>query len=200
MLMKNISKVLAIAFVFISICGADEELNQKDIKRISNKCLEIKEVKICNLVYADLLLRTNALEDESELSSRLSSDLDLYVSGNYKDEKALSNAIKEYVHTLHSLVNASLGNWYCKKVAQTFFTQMATEQGVDIYMLRQQMLLDIWASKACGLKSNFDTLDLNAIGIDKNNITIGDMVRCEIIADNEESLESCKNGEWGNNG
>lgn len=103
MLMKNICKVLVIAFVFISICGAYEELKQKDIERISNKCLETRGAKICDLVYADLLLRTNALEDESELNSRLSSDLDLYVSGNYKDEKALSNAIKEYVHTLHSL-------------------------------------------------------------------------------------------------
>lgn len=200
MLMKNICKVLVIAFVFISICGADEELKQKDIERISNKCLETRGAKICDLVYADLLLRTNALEDESELNSRLSSDLDLYVSGNYKDEKALSNAIKEYVHTLHSLANTGLDNWYCKKVAQTFFIKMANEQGVDVYMLKQQMLLDIWASKACGLKSNFDTLDLNAIGIDKNNITIGDMGRCEIITEDKESLESCKNGEWGDGG
>ncbi|MCX2716134.1 hypothetical protein OQH61_00065 [Helicobacter sp. MIT 21-1697] len=198
--MKHICKVFAIAFVLLSICGADEELKQKDIQKISNKCLETKGAKICNLVYADLLLRTNALEDESELNYRLSSDLDLYVSGDYKDERALSSAIKEYVHTLHSLANTGLDNWYCKKVAQTFFIKMANEQGVDIHMLRQQMLLDIWASKACGLKSNFDTLDLNAIGIDKNNIAIGDMVRCEVITEDKESLESCKNGEWGDDG
>lgn len=198
--MKNICKVFAIAFVLISICGANEELKQKDMERILNKCLEIKESKICDLVYADLLLRTNALEDESELYSRLLSDLDFYVSSNYEDEKALSNAVKEYVHTLHSLANTGLDNWYCKNVAQTFFIQMAMGLGVDIYTLKQRMLLDIWASKACGLKSNFDTLDLNAIGIDKNDITIGDMVRCEIITDTEERLERCKNGEWDDDG
>lgn len=200
MLMKNICKVFAIAFILISICDADEELKQKDIERISNKCLEIGKGKICDLVYADLLLRTNALEDESELYSRLSDDLSFYVAGDYEDEKALSNAVKEYVHTLHSLANTGLDNWYCKKVAQTFFIQMAMERGVDIYMLRQQMLLDIWASKACGLKSNFDAVDLNTIGIDKNNITIGDMMRCEIITEDKESLESCKNGDWGDDG
>lgn len=118
--MKNICKAFVMAFVLVSICDADEELKQKDIERISNKCLEIGKGKICDLVYADLLLRTNALEDESELYSRLSDDLRFYVAGDYEDEKALSNAVKEYVHTLHSLANTGLDNWYCKKWHKPF--------------------------------------------------------------------------------
>lgn len=153
------------------------------IEEILEICIENKSPKICDLVYADLVLRThdvaNTIED---LSYKLSEELDLYVDIQYEDETDLTNSIYEYVVTLDKIANTGLRNNFCLTVAKTTFSMLANERGVIIQNPIQNKLREAYAHKACGngVMNNFN---FEAYNVDPNDITIQDITRCEVTGD-----------------
>lgn len=148
------------------------------IDSIADECNARYPIKICDLVYSDVLLRTGLVSNEN-LYSEISENLTIYVNGDYDDEAELAKSVYQYVEALDKIAGTGTINRYCPIVAETFFIMMANERGLDIFEESQRKVLHIWSARACGLPKPYD-IDFKAYDIDPTNITIGDLFKCGI--------------------
>lgn len=115
-------------------------------------CINGRSPKVCDILYADLLIRTGKIPATSdEVSYALDQDLKLYVETSYDDERDLAASITEYVDVLDKITGIGLkeAQKNCGVIAEALILMKANNEGVDIYTDEQMELMKKWRSQAC---------------------------------------------------